>query len=470
MDILGKLLLQVILIALNAFFACAEIAMLSVNDARIAQLTAQGDKRAVRLSKLTKQPATFLATIQVAITFSGFFGSAFAANNFASMLTDTLISWGVPATARGAINTVSVIIITLILSYLTLVFGELVPKRLAMKKAESIALGISAIILFIARLFSPIVWLLTKSTNLVLRMCRVDPDSNEEDMSEDDIKLMVDEGTRQGVIDSEEKEIIHNLFEFDDKPVGEFATHRMDLTVLWLEDTAEEWDRIITDTRHSVYPVCGETIDDVIGVLSVKDYYRIKDKTKENIISEAIKPAFFVPESVYADVLFRQMKEARNHFAVVLDEYGGVAGIVTMNDLLAQIVGNFSDDEEDGEEELPPVTDNGDGSYTVQGTAELREVSEALGTALPTEEYDTFGGYVFGLYGSVPTDGSSFEVETDDLTIQVKSVVSHRVTSALVRKKIREESEENAEESGRDKKEKRDSAADKKEKRSQTEE
>ena len=331
--IVWQILLQIILIALNAVFACAEIAVISVSDAKLAQLIAQGDKRAVRLARLTSQPARFLATIQVAITLSGFLGSAFAADNFAGILVDGLLGLGVPVPAQ-TLNAVSVVLITLILSYFTLVFGELVPKRLAMKKAESLALAMSGMISALARVASPIVWVLTASTNFVLRLCGLDPNAEEDEVSEEEIRMMVDAGSKKGVIDQEEREFIQNVFEFDDRTVAEFATHRTELTVLWQEDSDEVWDATIRESRFAKYPVCGETADDVIGVLNVRDYFRLQDRSRTQVMEKAVRPAYFVPQHLRADVLFREMKRTRNHFAVVLDEYGGVTGVVTMNDLL----------------------------------------------------------------------------------------------------------------------------------------
>jgi putative hemolysin len=334
-----QIILQIILILLNAVFACAEIAVISMNDNKLASMAASGDKRAIRLARLTSQPARFLATIQVAITLSGFLGSAFAADNFSDGIVDLLVNIGIPLSV-STLNSIAVILITLLLSYFTLVFGELVPKRIAMKKAESLALAMSSLITFISHLFAPIVWLLTNSTNGILRLLGIDPNTEENNVSEEEIRMMVDAGSEKGVIDPEEKEMIQNVFEFDDLPVSEFATHRTDISLLWLEESIEEWTKTIHETRHSLYPICDETVDHVIGVLNAKDYFRLEPKTKENILENAVKPAYFVPETICADVLFRQMKKSRNHFAVVLDEYGGMVGIVTMNDLLEQLVGD----------------------------------------------------------------------------------------------------------------------------------
>lgn len=351
--IIWQLLLQIILIALNAVFACAEIAVLSINDAKLAQLMEQGDKKAVKLDRLISKPAKFLATIQVAITLSGFFGSAFAADNFASLLTNILIKTKIPFSAE-VFNSISVIIITLILSYLTLVFGELVPKRIAMKKAEKLGLAMASFITVISKIFAPLVWLLTASTNGVLRLFKIDPDDDDETVSEDDIKMLVDEGTKSGIIDSEEKEIIHNLFEFDDTTVAEFATHRTELSVLWLDDDISQWKKTINETRFDYYPVCRDTTDEIECILSADDYFRLLDKSKDSILKNATEDPYFIPKNIFADVLFKNMKKYGKTFAVVLDEYGGVYGVVTMNDLLSQIVGEFNQPAGDEKDTILP--------------------------------------------------------------------------------------------------------------------
>ena len=429
-EIVWQLLLQIVLIMLNAVFACAEIAVLSMSDAKLAKLAANGDKKAVRLARLTSEPAKFLATIQVAITLSGFLGSAFAADNFSERLTAALISAGVGIKA-STLDSISVILITLILSYFTLVLGELVPKRIAMKKAEKIALGISGLVTFISKFFSPIVWLLTRSTNGILRLFGIDPAADEDEVSEEEILMMVDAGRDRGVIDIEEQDFIKKIFEFDDMTVGEVSTHRTDVAVLWADETSEDWNETILDSRHSNYPVCDETADNVIGVLNVRDYLLLADKSKENVFINAVKPAYFVPESIYADALFKQMKVTRNHFAVVLDEYGGMLGVITMNDLLELLVGDI-DDGADAEDEGADIELLDSGTWKIRGTASLDEVAQKLAVELPLDEYETFGGYVFGSYGAIPDDGASFELETDVLHIKVLEIKAHRIEKAIV--------------------------------------
>ena len=345
MDIVWMLLLQLALIALNAVFACAEIAVINIGEAKLAKLSSEGDKRAKRLLRLTKNPSRFLATIQVAITLAGFMGSAFAAENFSGRLVTWVISLGLTGVPEATLDAVAVVLITLVLSYVTLVVGELVPKRIAMRKAESIALGLSGLIAFIAKIFAPLVWLLTVSTNGVLRLFGIDPNDTGEEVSEEDIRMMVDVGSQSGAIDDEEKEFIQNVFEFDDLTAGEIATHRTEVAMLWMDETMEEWNQIIHETRHAMYPVCHESVDNIVGVLSSKDYFRLESRDRDTVMAEAVRPAYFIPDGVKADLLFRNMKKSHNKFAIVLDEYGGMVGIVTINDLVERLVGSFTDDE-----------------------------------------------------------------------------------------------------------------------------
>lgn len=324
MNIWLLLLLQAVLIALNAVFACAEIAVLSVSETRLEKLAGEGNARARRLSQLTREPAKFLATIQVAITLSGFLGSAFAADNFSEPLVDWVVGLGVRL-PRATLDAIAVVVITLILSYFTLIFGELVPKRVAMKKSEQVAMGISGLVSGIAVVFRPLVWLLSVSTNLVLRLCGIDPNETDDEVSEEEIRMMVDAGSEKGAIDNQEKEFIQNVFEFNDITAEDVAVHRTDVAVLWLEDSVAQWQETIFTERHTLYPVCDGTMDNVVGVLNAKDFFPIPEKTRDAVLA-VMRPAYFVPATIKADLLFRNMKSTRNTMAVVLDEYGGHGG------------------------------------------------------------------------------------------------------------------------------------------------
>ena len=443
--IVWQILLQIFLIMLNAVFACAEIAVISMNDNKLAQLAAKGDKRAVKLARLTSQPARFLATIQVAITLSGFLGSAFAADNFSDKLVSWVTGMGVNIPA-GTLNAVAVILITIILSYFTLVFGELVPKRIAMKKAETLALGMSTLISFISKLFAPIVWLLTISTNGMLRLFKINPDEQDNTVTEEEIRMMVDAGSEKGAIDIEEKEIIQNVFEFDDLTADEIATHRTDITLLWKDETDEQWQTTINESRHTMYPICEESVDNVVGILNSKDYFRLKDKSRKNIMDNAVRPAYFVPESVKTDVLFKNMKASGNYFAVVLDEYGGMSGIVTMTDLLECLVGEFSEVDVDGNNIRQNIERLDSTTWRISGNTPTSEVEKSLEIEIDSEEYDTFGGYVLSILGTVPDDGSSTEIETEQLNIKVTEVKEHRIDNTVVCKINGNDNEKNKDE------------------------
>ena len=434
---IGAVILQIVLIFLNAVFASAEIAVISTNEAKLEKLSEEGDKKAKRLLSLTKNPSKFLSTIQVAITLAGLLGSAYAADNFAEPLVKWLVGLGI-GISESTLNSICVFVITLILSYFSIVFGELVPKRLAMKNAEKMALGMSGILKFVSCVFAPFVWILTKSTNGLLRLFHIDPNEQGDAVTEEEIRMMLDTGSERGTIDSMENEMIQNVFEFDDISISEICTHRRDVTVLYKEDPLSEWKKTIAETRHSFYPICGEDTDDVIGILNIKKFFRTDNSTPEAVIRAAAEKPYFVPENMKADVLFQNMKETRNYFAIVIDEYGGMSGVVTMHDLLELLVGDLVDKDEEYSLEIEKLGEN---EWRIAGAASLEKVGEELELSFDTEECDTFGGYMLGLLGAVPDDGTTLELETDDLEIQVVSVEDHRIESTVVRKKEKETTE-----------------------------
>ncbi|MBR3849807.1 MAG: HlyC/CorC family transporter [Oscillospiraceae bacterium] len=431
---LGLLILQLVLIALNAIFACAELAVLSINETKLERMADQGDRRAKRLFKLTREPAKFLATIQVAITLSGFLGSAFAADGFSEPLVEWLLSLGVKM-PRGTLDSIVVVVITLILSYFTLVFGELVPKRLAMRKSETLGLGISGLLSGISVVFKPIVWFLSVSTNAVLRLLGIDPNEVDEQVNEEEILMMVDAGSENGAIDEHEREFIQNVFAFDDLTAGEIAVHRTEVSILRTEDSMDEWAETIHDSRHTLYPVCRDSVDDVIGVLNAKDYFRLDDKSRENVMNNAVKPPYFVPETIKADVLFRNMKRSRNYLASVLDEYGGMVGIVTMNDLIERLVGDLGEESAEVEAAEPHVEQMNENTWAVIGNVELRDIEQALGVDIGLEEVDTFTGLVFGELDMIPEDGDQdIELVFKGLYIHITKVEDHQIAYATITK------------------------------------
>lgn len=426
---LQTILLLVVLIFLNATFASAEIAVISMNETKLKKLADEGNSKARKLSYLTEQPARFLATIQVAITMAGFLQSATAADNFSGRLVDFLVGTGIGIPV-GVIKPVCLFLITLILAYFNLVFGELVPKRVAMKKSESMALGMAGMLYYVAKIFKPLVWLLTVSTNGVLRLLGINPNEEDDPVSEEEIRMMLIEGNKKGVIETQENEIIQNVFEFNDITVEEICTHRREVIGLFYQDGEDVWEQTISESRHSYYPVYGEAKDDVLGILDTKDYFRMEDHSRENLMEHAVDKPWFVPESMKANMLFRQMKEKRTYFAVLIDEYGVLSGIVTLHDLMEALVGNLDDSEEEKKPE--DIEQLGEQRWRIQGGADLEDVAAEVQQELPVDTYDTFSGYVCGVIGRVPDDGERFVCEDGRLVIEVSDVSNHMIGEAVV--------------------------------------
>jgi len=427
---LWQLLLLLILVTINSFFTCAEIALISLNKNKLEKLSASGSRQAKRILSLTRQPSKFIATVQVVITLAGFLGSAFAADSFSGRLARWLVSLGAPFPAQS-VTVISLVAITLILSFFTLVLGELLPKRIALKKADTLAFAMSGIVLFTSRVFAPAVWLLTKTTNGILRIIGINPETDAEAVTEEEIRLLIDVGSARGTIKDGEKEILHNVFEFDTKTAGEVMTHRRDTILLKLEDSDDEWEKTIIENKHSFFPVCGRNADDIAGVLKSRDYLGLKDRRRETVMAKAVIPAQLVPTSVRTDVLFGRMKKNRNHFAVVLDEHGGMMGIVAMKDLLEELVGDLDDDSSSPPEQ-PLIEKTGPGTWNINGAVSLDKAAREMNVFLPVDRYDTFGGFVFSLLGRIPDDGSRTELETHGLRIKILEIRERRLEKALV--------------------------------------
>ena len=439
--LIWQLLLQVVLIAINAFFASTEIAVISLNANKVRRMAEEGDRKAKQMLKMVEVPEGFLSTIQIAITLAGFLGSAFAADNFASRLTDWMINVQGVAIAPDTLNTIAVILITLILSYFTLVFGELVPKRVAMQKPDQVARMSAGIITALSIIMKPIVWLLSVSTNGVLRLMRMNPHAEEETVTEEEIRLMVDIGEEKGAIETVEKEMIENIFEFNNTTAKDVMTHRTNVTAIWKEDTPEDIMTAIRESGLSRFPVYDEDIDDISGILSTRAYLLNEKSDHPKPLTEIIYPAYCVPESVHTDVLFREMQRQKIHIAVVVDEYGGMSGIVTMEDLLEEIVGNIYDEFDPQDEQ--DILEVKPGLWRISGAAEIEDIAEAVGVELPEDEdFDTLGGLVYSQLSTIPEDGSHPEVDAYGLHIRVEKIEDRRVEWALVSKAAPEKNSE----------------------------
>ncbi len=434
MTIALQLLLQVVLIVINAFFAATEIAVISLNANKLRKLEEEGDKLAPRLLKMVEEPAGFLSTIQIGITLAGFLASAFAADSF----SEYLVRWfcedlGITVLPISVVDTLSVIFITLILSYFTLVFGELVPKRIAMQKPMEMARFSCRVVSAIEVLARPVIFLLSCSTNGVLRLIGVPVEVEEEQVTEDEIRMMIDLGNENGAIDAEEKELLHNVFDFSEQAVGDVMTRAADVITLWEDADREEVLDVIQSSGLSRFPVCGEDDDDVVGVLYARDFLLDWTGRGGHTVRELMRPAYLVPDSLSAGDLLRDMQRKKIHLAVVMDEYGSLAGVITVEDLLEEIVGNIYDEYDPAEP--PELEQIGEGLWRASGALSVEELGERLGIELSGDlDYDTVGGMVLSCLRTIPEDGSRPAVRVNGLDIQVEKVEDHRIQSALVRK------------------------------------
>ncbi len=434
MTIALQLLLQVVLIVINAFFAATEIAVISLNANKLRKLEEEGDKLAPRLLKMVEEPAGFLSTIQIGITLAGFLASAFAADSF----SEYLVRWfcedlGITVLPISVVDTLSVIFITLILSYFTLVFGELVPKRIAMQKPMEMARFSCRVVSAIEVLARPVIFLLSCSTNGVLRLIGVPVEVEEEQVTEDEIRMMIDLGNENGAIDAEEKELLHNVFDFSEQAVGDVMTRAADVITLWEDADREEVLDVIQSSGLSRFPVCGEDDDDVVGVLYARDFLLDWTGRGGHTVRELMRPAYLVPDSLSAGDLLRDMQRKKIHLAVVMDEYGSLAGVITVEDLLEEIVGNIYDEYDPAEP--PELEQIGEGLWRASGALSVEELGERLGIELSGDlDYDTVGGMVLSCLRTIPEDGSRPAVQVNGLDIQVEKVADHRIQSALVRK------------------------------------
>ena len=341
----GQILIQIVLILMNAFFASTEIAVLSLNEAKIRKRAEDGDKKAKRMLGMIREPSGFLSTIQIGITLAGFLGSAFAADNFAGRLSLWLS--GLTGLPQDSLHTASLIVITLILSYFTLILGELVPKRIAMKKSEAVAGFASGVITGLSKLMRPFVALLSLSTNAVLRLFRISPEEEDEQITEEDLLMMVDLSEEHGHIETGERELIRNIFHFNNITAEDVMTHRTRIAAVPLDADDDAVMEVIVSSGYSRLPVYDGKIDRIVGILSTRSFLLDRRKDVRTPLPELMMPCYYVPEGVRADQLFRDMQERSIHMAIVLDSYGGTSGIVTMEDLLEEIVGEIYDESDD---------------------------------------------------------------------------------------------------------------------------
>ncbi|RFU68959.1 HlyC/CorC family transporter [Peribacillus saganii] len=432
----AELLVLLVLILLNAFFAASEMALVSLNDNKIKMMADRGDKKALMLQNLLSEPSRFLATIQIGITLAGFLASAFAAGSFAGSLAAALYKLGVPI-SQELLETISVVVITLVLSYFTLVLGELVPKRLALQKAEAISMMVVTPLTVLSKITAPFVRLLTMSTNLIVRLFGVDPNAEDEHVTEEEIRMMVDVGKEKGTIQASEKIMINNIFEFDNKTVSDIMTHRTNIIAIPIEYGLKETVRIINTEKYTRFPVYENNIDNIIGILHAKDliqFLEIGDHTSFSL-KQMIREPLYVLETKRNDHLFREMQKRNVHMAIAVDEYGGTDGIVTIEDLLEEIVGNIFDEYDEPALESQQIKKIDQNTFLISGMSNLYDVEKTLKRVLPTQEYDTLSGFVIGQLGYIPGSDEHVSIEYNDMLFIVEEMNDKRIMKIKVQVK-----------------------------------
>lgn len=447
MDDVGQividLLIVLVFILINGFFSATEMAVITVNDNKIRLMAEEGNKAAKKILRFIDNPGRFFAVIQVGVTFAGFLSSAFASDKFSARLAAVFDPQG----RLPFLQTVSMFAVTLILSYFSLVLGELVPKRLAQKYPERIAFASVKVVRGFGIIMAPFVRLLTFSTNGMLRIMGIDPNANEKNVTEEEIRMMVDVGSESGSIEDNEKEMIENIFEFNDKEVSEIMTHRTKIVSLPIEASYAEVVDIATNEKYTRIPVYRDTIDDIVGILHIKDllgYSLYPHNEAEFSLQKLLRPPLVVPETKNLSSLFREMQKGRMQLAVVVDEYGGTSGIVSIEDMLEEIVGNITDEFDEEEQQIVRLED---GDLRVSGDTPLNELEDVLELDLPDEDYDTIAGFVIHLLDRIPDENETPEVTYANLVIKVEAVEENWISKIHIHvlPQMEEQPEENTE-------------------------
>lgn len=426
-----EIIFLVILIFINAFFAASEIAFISLNDLKVEKEAKEGSKKAIKIRKMLKNPSEFLATIQIGITLAGFLSSAFASETFADKLAPLLNSW-LPYLSVEVWKVIAVVLITIILSYFTLVFGELVPKRLAMKNSEKIAYATIGVISFISKVTKPFVKLLTFSTNSISKIFGVNQE-DEETVTEEEIRMMVDVGQQKGVIEDSEKELINNVFEFNDKTVSEIMVHRTEIRAidgdLSINEAIQELSEDCTNSRIPVYE---EDIDSIIGIISIRDLL-FSDKNKNTKIKNICRDAYTVPETKKLDELFKEMQKSKNQMAIVIDEYGGTAGLITMEDILEELVGDIYDEYDNVEKKYEKIDDN---TFMLKGDLNIYEVEKILDVDIVEEYADTLSGHLLEYLGRIPKEKEKATVKIENVIYTIEKIKDNKILKVKAQKVI----------------------------------
>lgn len=433
-NIASQILLQIIFILLNAFFAGSEIAFLSLSQIKLSKKAEDGDKTAAALLKVVENPNSFLSGIQVAITLSGFLSAAFGTENFSGYLDNFMLNTLHLPIPAGVASVISTVLVTVIISFFSIAFGEMVPKRVAMQKPMMFAVPALHVLRVVAVIFAPMFALLNVCTNGTLRLMGMKVEAEEGVASEEDLRLMVESSGEQGTIDQDEQEWIENVFDFNDMTASSAMTPEPDVTAFAVDEDPQEILKTIRETGLSRYPVYeDDDINDICGILNARDFLLNLQDPNPRPLKELLRPAYFVPESVHADQLFKDMQAQKQHLAVVVDEYGGTAGVITIEDLLEEIVGDIFDEFDPAEPQ--DLTEMGQGMWRVAGSMRVEEFAEALDFELPEDrDYDTVAGLILSCLPSIPEDGTTPSVEVCGLHFDVQTIEDRKILWAMVHK------------------------------------
>ena len=427
-SILLQIFLILVLVLINAFFAASEMAVISLNKTKINYMANDGNKKAKLLVKLLEEPSKFLATIQVGITMAGFLASASAAVSISAHVSEKINSLGITF-ITSASDEISLVVVTVILAFITLVLGELLPKRVAMQNAEGIAMFAVKPIIFVSKIALPFIKILTVSTNFFARILNLKSEKTEEEVTEEEIRMMIDVGEENGVFNENEKEMIDGIFKFDNTLAKEIMTPRTNVFTINITTPIDELIDAVLEEQYSRIPVYEEETDNIIGILFMKDIFTVlrKSEIKNICIRELLRPVHFVPETKNIDILFRELQKNKNHIAILIDEYGGFSGIVTIEDLIEEVMGNIFDEYDEDYESSEYIQKIDDSTYIVNGMVGIDEINETLDVELPSEHYDTIGGLVIDLLGSIPKENEENIVEYENLVFKVEKVNENRI-------------------------------------------
>jgi len=431
-NIIMQILFLVILTLINAFFSSAEMSIVSVNKNKMKVLANEGNKKAKMLCKLMEEPTKFLSTVQVGITLAGFFASASAATGISKQLGSFFISINVPYGHQAAF-----IGVTILLSYFTLVFGELVPKRIALKKSEKIAMASLRPIMFISKIAAPFIKILSLSTSLLVKLMGLDNGNLEEIVTKEELKLFIETGEEQGAINESEKEMIEGIFEFDNKKVEKVMTPRTEVYCINIKEPLKDYLDELLEMRYSRIPVYEDDIDNVIGILYMKDFIiEAKNKGFDNVnVKDILKEPYFVHEGKNVQDLFKSLQISQRHIAVIIDEYGGFSGIITIEDLIEEIMGEINDEDDSSEERIKKVEEN---TFLVDGLTTLEELNDELNIDIPLDDIDTISGFIINLIGNIPSEDDDRAIEYNDITFKIDKLGAKRIEKILIKLKNRD--------------------------------